>query len=64
MAFTADQLAAAEAQYARMVQQVKHGDKTVTYAELDRQWDAIQRMRRELASPAPRSYRRLTSKGY
>jgi hypothetical protein len=64
MAFTSTQLADAEAQYARMTIAVRHGDKSVSYADLDAQWEAIERMRRALASPAQPSYVRLTSKGY
>ena len=55
MAFTTAQLTLLEAQYASAVESVKHGDKSVTYADLESQWAVIERIRASLANPRRRA---------
>lgn len=54
MAFTQDQLTALEDAYAAGELNVRHGDKSVTYASMGDLWDAIQRLRRALQPAANR----------
>jgi hypothetical protein len=46
--FTSQQLTDLEDAYAAGILEVKHGDKTVKYANLDALWAAILRLRRAL----------------
>lgn len=54
MAFTSDQLTALEQAYAAGELTVRHGDKSITYANMDALWAAILRLRRALRSSSTR----------
>ena len=57
MAFTQDMLTELEEAYAAGILNVRHGDKSVTYASLSDLWQAVLRVR---AALSPRSQRPIS----
>jgi len=54
MAYTQADLDAAEATLATMTEQVRHGDKSVSYADTEAQLKRINYIRRQMQSPKVR----------
>lgn len=54
MAFTSDQLTALEDAYAAGVTTIHHGNKTLTFASMEKLWEAIVRVRRALRPASTR----------